>query len=161
MNESQALYSRRNAGRHAVDLECEVRAEGWHESVALRATDLSTCGIWIESQLPLEPGSRVELSLSPPGWSRPWSVSARVARVGLHRRRHDALASGMGLQFEGMADFHVAALARALDGLPPPLPRKPAHSRWLQLGGQEVPASVPRPETHDVSVEAVGPLLRG
>lgn len=161
MNESQALYSRRNAGRHAVDLECELRAEGWHEAVPLRATDLSTCGIWIESQLPLEPGSRVELSLTPPGWSRPWSVSARVARVGLHRRRHDALASGMGLQFERMADFHVAALARALDGLPPPLPRTPARACWRQLGGPETTMPAPSIEARDISVEAAGPLLRG
>jgi hypothetical protein len=118
-------FSRRRALRRAVDIECAVLSAEWMEVAPLVAADLSPLGMWLDSQLPLEPGSEVVVSFTPPRWPKwgaPVTVLARVVRVGLPRRRGDHGNAGMGLRFLDLDPEHAERLARCLQGIPPTLP---------------------------------------
>ena len=122
---------RRRSLRRAVRVEAEVTSELWDEAVSLVATDLSLHGVWLESDLPLDTGSEVSISIFPPQWPRsmPLRICGRVARVGMFRRRSDSGRPGMGVSFDLSAE-QSRTLRRALQGLPPRLPlRMPMRAR--------------------------------
>lgn len=125
--------SRRRALRRAVRMECVALSALWDDTAALVATDLSPHGLWLSTELPLEVGEELVLSFRPPCWPKwgaPLSVLARVARVGLPRRRGDAGPPGMGLSFLDLDTEAGQRMASLLRGLPPPLPlEKPAAAR--------------------------------
>jgi hypothetical protein len=111
--------------RRAVDLECGVLSDAWHDEAALPATDLSPFGMWLATDLPLATGDAVVLSFKPPrwpAWGSPVVVLAEVVRVGMPRRRGDRGAAGMGLRFVDLDPDHAARMAECLRGLPPTLP---------------------------------------
>ncbi len=120
-----ATRHRRKSLRRAVRLETEVTCELWDGAVPLLATNLSLHGIWLESELPVHPGSELSVSFVPPHWAFASPIHARacVVRASLLRRRSDAGPPGMGLAFVDLRADQSARLAYALHGLPPPLPR--------------------------------------
>jgi hypothetical protein len=118
--------SRRRSLRRAVRVETDVVSDLWDGPVPLLATDLSLHGLWLESELPLEPGAELLVTLVPPRWQgdEPFVALAEVARVGLFRRQREARPSGMGLTFLDFERTHEQRLRAALRGLPPPLPKR-------------------------------------
>lgn len=118
--------SRRRSLRRAVRVETDVVSDLWDGPVPLLATDLSLHGLWLESELPLEPGAELLVTLVPPRWQgdEPFVALAEVARVGLFRRQREARPSGMGLTFLDFERTHEQKLRAALRGLPPPLPKR-------------------------------------
>jgi len=112
---------RRRSLRRAVQVETDVTSELWDTPVKLLATDLSLHGVWLDSALPLEPGSEVAVSLLLPRMAitRPFEARARVAHVALARRRTDYGRGGMGLCFVDVSAEQSERLAHALIGLPP------------------------------------------
>ncbi len=116
--------SRRRSLRRAVRLEADVASDLWDGSVPLLATNVSMHGLWLESELPLDAGAQLLVSLVPPRWqgAEPFVALAEVARVGLFRRQREQRSSGMGLTFIDFERLHEQQLREALRGLPPPLP---------------------------------------
>ncbi|MDD9938326.1 MAG: PilZ domain-containing protein [Myxococcales bacterium] len=151
------LPSRRRAPRRAVDLECEVRSSLWDGALPFQVRDLSPVGMWLDTSLPLDEGDEVLLSFRPPRWSEAeWPLIARgaVARVGLHRRRHDARPSGMGLSFKGLEPGELCRLEDVLIGLPLPVPPSPLPQQ------QELPIQALRlPDGRIENLVAEAPLL--
>ena len=92
----------RRAVRRLADLECAVYAELWGEAIPHRVTAVSEDGLWIQTELPLEPGTEVTLTFLPPDWEEPLYVAGRVQRVELRRRQGDGCAVGMGIEFEAL-----------------------------------------------------------
>ncbi len=114
----------RRALRRDLDLRLELVSHYSDEPVEHHATDLSPYGMWIDTELPLHPGSEVVLSMEPPGLDgRELTVFAKVARVVTGRRRSDRGPLGMGLQFEDLTHEEQAELTEALMGIPPKLRR--------------------------------------
>lgn len=114
----------RRSIRRAVELECDVISDWWDEPVPHVATNLSLYGMWIETTFPLETGSIVVISFTPPRWrnTRDLTCFAAVRRSVLKRRAHDPRSSGMGIEFIDPTRDELKELAVTLRGLPPPLP---------------------------------------
>lgn len=121
---------RRHSLRRAVRLEAAVMADTWDGTVPLLATNLSDDGLWLESDLPLDIGTEVLVSIAPPRWpvNESLTVLAEVTRVGMFRRRRERRMSGMGLRFIDLPHDAADLLAVALRGLPPPLPKPSART---------------------------------
>lgn len=117
--------SRRRALRRAVSLECAVLSADWSDVAPLVAVDLSPFGMWLETELLLEPGCELVVSFRPPRWPT-WgaeiTVLAEVVRVGLPRRRGDCGNAGMGLRFVDLDPEHAERMTGCLLGMPPMLP---------------------------------------
>ena len=114
----------RRALRRSVQMECEILAEAFDDTVTHTLTELSPFGAWIETIYPLEPGAELLVSLTPPGGqgaSVDVVLTACVARASLGRRRGEVGRSGMGVSFDA-SEGEYAQLSEALLGLPPPLP---------------------------------------
>ena len=126
---------RRRSLRRAVRIETDVLSDGWDQAVSLLATDLSPEGLWLESDLPLEVGEEVVVSLRPPRWmaDKPFRALAQVARVGLFRRKSEHRRSGMGLRFVQLDSPEADFLNLALRGLPPPLPTRGTRRAVIEL----------------------------
>ncbi len=118
--------SRRRSLRRAVRVEAEVASPHWEGRAPFVATNVSAHGLWLDTDLALEVGDELLVSLTPPRWDgvQPLTALARVARVGFYRRRSEAQRSGMGLCFVGLAEEQVDKPARSLEGFPPPLSRR-------------------------------------
>jgi hypothetical protein len=122
---SMSRQSRRTL-RRAVQLEADVMSDLWDGAVQLALTNLSPQGAWLDSELPLSVGDKLQLAFTPPGWRDLPLVHtrARVARVSLCRRRQDGDRAGMGLCFDELSPVTRCCLQAALRGLPPPLPAR-------------------------------------
>lgn len=131
----EVLATHRHLLRRAVDVGCELLAEGWETSVLHRVSDLSEAGAFIRGDLLLEPGDELLVDLVPPRQVRPMTVTARVERTVLRRRRRDRERSGMGVRFLDLGRDDRQRLRDSLEGLPPPLPAKarPAEEEWLYI----------------------------
>ena len=107
----------RRAVRRLVDLQCEVYSELWAEAIPHRVTDVSEDGLWIQTDLLLEPGSQVTLTFYPPDWDDPLYVAGRVQRVEFQRRLGDGSAVGMGVAFEALRRDERRRLTLSMRGL--------------------------------------------
>jgi hypothetical protein len=134
-NALEQSKSRRGELRRAVRVEADVVSDCWDGSVPFVATNLSPDGLWLDSDLPLDVGEEVLVSLRPPHWGHeePLTALAQVARVGLFRRRRERRVSGMGLRFVDMEQLHAELLQHVLRGLPPPLPKRSQRSPLLEV----------------------------
>lgn len=119
------LVQRRRASRHAVDLRCDVVTDAWPEPVSHRIRDLGLGGLFVESQLLPDEGSDVLVELRAPRGDRRLTLVGKVRRCELRRRRRERERSGFAVELGTLSDEDVAVLARALRGLPPPLPTRP------------------------------------
>ncbi len=115
---------RRRTLRRAVQLDCDVISELWDEPIPHVVTDLSPEGAWVETPFPLEVGSQMLVSFTPPRWrpDRSLVCLADVRQVRLGRRSSDPCGAGMGLEFRGLSPRQGDELRATLRGLPPPLP---------------------------------------
>ena len=114
----------RRSVRRALMVDCEIECETWEGVVSLPATDVSNEGLWVQTQVVLNPGTEVVVSFGLPDGAphrRVWAT-AKVARVGMWRRRDDIHSSGMGLVFTYCSQADRERLAAFLVGRPPPLP---------------------------------------
>ena len=82
-----------------------------------RVTDVSEEGLWVQTDLLLEVGSEVTLTLHPPDSEEPLHVAGRVRRVVLRPRPSDTNAVGMGIEFEAMRAEDRRRLNRSMRGL--------------------------------------------
>ena len=67
--------------RRGVDLECQVVSDVWEGTLLHQAKNLSTTGIYLESDFPLHVGSEVVLSFEPPRGAGELLVYGEVRRV--------------------------------------------------------------------------------
>jgi hypothetical protein len=150
----------RRSLRRSVFVGCDVLSDLWDEPISHRATDLSPDGLFVESQLPLEPGMDVAVSFAPPGREREVLAVGVVRRAVLRRRRSDRVPSGMGIAFTHLSDAARETIAASLVGMPPPLPSgRPTRPRRELVLVEDVL------ELEDASVSfrptALGALLTG
>jgi hypothetical protein len=129
----EVLSHARRELRRSVFVGCDVLSDLYDEPVRHRATDLSPAGLWLDSDLPLEPGTDVALSFAPPGRSQPIIAVGMVRRAVLRRRRRDRMPSGMGIAFTDLSDEAYETLASSLVGMPPPLPTNRRAKPRLEL----------------------------
>ncbi len=114
----------RRSLRRALTIDCRIECDSWEGAVFLPATDVSNEGLWVQTQYTLSPGEEVVVSFALPNAppeERVWAT-AKVARVGMWRRRDDLQAPGMGLVFTYCSEADRRRLAAFLVGRPPPLP---------------------------------------
>jgi hypothetical protein len=120
--------SRRRSLRRAVEVECAVRSELWEGELKLRAANLSTDGLWLETPLPLARGQELIVAFRPPlaeGHELVWA-STEVVRAGVYGPSSDGSARpGIGVVIRYCSPEHEQLLARALRGCPPRLPPSP------------------------------------
>lgn len=115
----------RRGMRRAVRLRCEIVSCVWDEPKQLPLTELSPYGAWVETLLPLHPGTDVVITFKPPGWSgREISAFARVRRIVTGRRRADRAPLGMGLELLDVDFDDRIRLAACMRGIPPRLKRR-------------------------------------
>ncbi len=111
----------RRAPRRSALLPCEVLSDVWEEPLELQARDLSTLGVWLETDLPLDPGDLVVIGLQLPDDPEEHLVSGIVRRAELHDT--DGCPSGMAVEFDRLDPPTIRALERSLAKRPPALPR--------------------------------------
>jgi len=120
---AQDTRGRRRSLRRAITVECALRSERWERALHLRASDLSTGGMWIESPVTVAPGEELIVSFRPPHEDETIWAAAQVVRVGSSRESGEGEArQGMALAFTYCSARHLRLLARALRGHPPRLP---------------------------------------
>jgi hypothetical protein len=133
------LAGRRSAVRRALTLTCQVMSDLWEGPAPHVARDLSPKGVWLDTELPLEVGEKIVLSITPPGLAFPLYLYGRVSRVRLARRSSDEFSSGMGVEFERVSEWDARTLDRALAGLPVPKPG-PRYGHSAPKSGEPAPA---------------------
>ena len=116
------LAGRRSATRRSVTLTVQVMSDFWEGPAPHVARDLSEKGVWLDTELPLDVGEKVVISLTPPGLAFPLYLYGCVKRVRLARRRSDTFTSGMGVELERVSGWDARMIERALAGLPLPQP---------------------------------------
>jgi hypothetical protein len=122
------LPARRHYHRHAFQLEVPMICDLWDEPVSHRTRDLSAEGLYIETELPLEPGTEVVLELSVALETH--FVIGCVRRVDLGK---GTARSGMGIELLDIDEGLRASIERALARKPPALPRSrvPIEKKFL------------------------------
>ena len=132
----EVYVQRRQAVRRKVDLLCSVVADLWDEPVEHVVRDLSHRGMYLDTPLPVDPGTELVLELWPPGLDAPLYLFGRVCRVELRRRAHEDRGAGLGVELLGTPPEVEQQLQRALQGLPPRLPGGPLPTRrelvWVE-----------------------------
>lgn len=114
----------RRAMRRAVELPCDVVSHYADAPAPHVASDVSPFGVWLDTPMPLHPGSEVVLGFRPPRYEGPeMLVFGTVARVVTGRRRGDRGRLGMAVEFRDMTDEQRSTLAQSLVGVPPRLDR--------------------------------------
>lgn len=116
----EILPRRRRSKRHAVRFEADIVCDLWDEPVSLPVRDLSVDGLYMDSELPLEPGTEVVLEIHL--GDAPIYLFGRVRRAEL--RQGDDLGAGMGVELLDVSEEDREVLARALASHPPSLPRR-------------------------------------
>ena len=116
----QTALDERRAVRRAAQLEFELWDEFGRDRRMLWSRDLSTTGVWLESESPLEPGEFVLLRVRLPTDSVALFLTGIVRRTELRGREERP--SGMAVEFVDPDGFIEAGLTDFLTGRPPPLP---------------------------------------
>lgn len=114
-------FHRREVIRRAVDLPCEGVRERGFELLTRRLLDLSPAGAFLFTDHPaVELGEEVWLSFEAPNggeWMHARALVVRHVRAGPGGRP-----PGLGVQFFDVDPEDLDRLARALVGMPPPVP---------------------------------------
>ena len=117
----------RQALRRAVRLEFELWDESGRDRRRVWSRDLSTRGVWLETEAPLEPGEFVLMRLRLPVETAALFLTGIVRRSEL--RGQQERPSGMAVEFVDPDGFVAKGLAGYLAGRPPPLPGRPDPTR--------------------------------
>lgn len=109
--------------RRAVSLEADLITERWERPRRHRVIDLSPRGMCVAAGTRLEPGERLVVSFTPPGW---WVLGELelFARVRRSVPRHGERPATVGLEFLDLPWGARGQLDHQLRGLPPPLPQQ-------------------------------------
>ncbi|MBI5160767.1 MAG: PilZ domain-containing protein [Micrococcales bacterium] len=108
--------------RKAYASEVELVTPDWDEPVGFAARDLSPGGVFVATDLALDPGSELVVSFWVPECPGEITVFGEVVRVCLPRRRTDHFLAGMGVRFLDISPLERLYVRDALRGVPPPLP---------------------------------------
>lgn len=109
---------RRREERHPVDLWTMLWLEaGGQPGLPGRVRDISTTGLALETQAPLQPGQHLELDLQPGAGERPIRVEVAVVRTVQSGR--------VGLQFVGVKGETDARLRKFFSGREGHAPAEP------------------------------------
>lgn len=101
---------RRAARRDPVALNASVYSRWFDKPVAVATSDVSAEGMFLVSELLLEPGERVLITFAVPGTSHVVIADAEVVRV-----NDTAGEAGMGLAFSRLPSIDERILRGALD----------------------------------------------
>lgn len=113
----------RAATRRAVRVDCQVVREHDFRLIALRSIDLSTDGMLIRTEAPVDIDDELIVALRLPN-GRSWiDAEARVSRIVRGMRKTDG-GRGIALRFSDMDRISEILLEASLRGLPPPVPRR-------------------------------------
>ena len=109
----------------------ELISTMWDEPIPMLATDLSPAGIFIPSDLLIEPGEIVVACFNLPGHTEEFQMFGEVAWVSIPRRATDPFGSaGMGVNFVKTKPIERLTIRESVRCLPPPLPCKVPASHW-------------------------------
>ena len=117
---------RRRAHRKPLKVEVQVGLDRAHGLVYFDTSDISQSGTFLVSDLLLDIGERMALTIHIPGEKLPVSVKARVVRVNAEpRKKKDDPPPGMGIEFVQITREDETKLMRFLHGgAPAPHPKK-------------------------------------
>ncbi|MSP25106.1 MAG: PilZ domain-containing protein [Myxococcales bacterium] len=116
--ETSGQYEPRRSTRHAVELSCELVSHYGDAPESRKCTDVSQLGMWIETDMPLHPGSELVVGFRPPAFEGPeLLVFATVTRVRTGRKKSDRGTIGMGVEFRDLSRTESAILGDCLAGL--------------------------------------------
>jgi type IV pilus assembly protein PilZ len=94
---------RRQWERVLVDLEVDYGNEENYLFAYIR--DISATGIFVRTNSPEPPGTRLNLRFTPPGRHEPFELEGEVIWINRYRPGHsDNLHPGMGIRFIGLTD---------------------------------------------------------
>jgi hypothetical protein len=100
-------YEKRESHRVPLDTKVQYSADGltWHQS---RSRDVSSTGIQLQIQDPVQPGNLMKLSFTLPNlkWQEPVQAEAEVVRV-INQKGHQL---GVGLRFISLRANHYQAV---------------------------------------------------
>lgn len=114
----------RRAVRRAVAVRCDVVSHYGDVAEPHLASEVSPFGLWIDTAMPLHPGSEVVVGFRPPRYEGPeLLVFGRVTRAVTGRRRGDRGRLGMAVEFRDLSDGERQTLSESLVGIPPRLDR--------------------------------------
>jgi uncharacterized protein (TIGR02266 family) len=103
----------RRHARKAISVEFKGTEASGVGELLFEAADLSAGGTFLKAELLLEQGERLWLSFRVPGMPKPLKAEGRVKWV--RRFPEGAEPSGMGVEFEQIADDDRAVLAKYLE----------------------------------------------
>lgn len=114
----------RRAVRRAVGVRCDVVSHYGDVPEPHLASDVSPYGLWIDTAMPLHPGSEVVVGFRPPRYEGPeMLVFGTVTRVVTGRRRGDRGRLGMAVEFRDLSDEDRSTIRESLVGIPPRVDR--------------------------------------
>jgi Tfp pilus assembly protein PilZ len=103
----------------------------WDEPVPMIATDVSPAGLFIPTDILLEPGEVVVACFNLPGHFQEFQLFGEVAWVALPRRADDPIGpAGMGIKFVKSKPIERMSIRASIRGLPAPLPYKVRATHW-------------------------------
>jgi hypothetical protein len=105
--------------RRSADIPVEITTSLWDRPVRLRASDLSPGGLFLNSELILDPGLPIICSFR---LFKEHFVYGRVSRMNRMRRATDRGKPGFGVEFMYTTPITRIRIREALRGLPPPIP---------------------------------------
>lgn len=112
--DSIVTLNRRRSARYALPLQCWVKARDWQEAVKFDVSEISLHGIWIQTDLMLDEGELLVVSLDV-GTASFRHLLAQVRHVRIQRRQAETRASGMAIDFLDIRPSERDALQIALD----------------------------------------------
>ncbi len=108
--EPDAAADRRKWQRILVDLEVDYGNQDNYLFAYI--TDISATGIFVRTNTPEEPGTRLNVRFTPHGASRPLELEGEVIWINAYRAGHmDNLHPGMGIRFIDLVDADRRRLA--------------------------------------------------
>jgi Tfp pilus assembly protein PilZ len=111
--------------RKARRTDAEIISGLWDEPLPMLATDLSPAGLFIPTDILLEPGEIVVACFCLPGHREEFQLFGEVAWVAMSRRATDAdQLAGMGVRFVKTRPIERLVIRATVRDLPPPLPYK-------------------------------------
>ena len=115
--------AQRRVLRRAVTTDCQVVTDRAFKLLGQRTVDVSDEGLLLPSDVPVELGEEVIVSLRAPGTGLWLDAEAEVVRIVSGRRRRDR-GRCLGLRFSYIEGPTAAVLTASLVGRPPPPPSR-------------------------------------
>lgn len=119
------ISSDRRAVRRSVFVDCQVVRERRFQLLGERAVDLSTHGMLLLSERPVELGEELIATFRVPGSQRWVDTTATVVRTVRGRRRDDR-GPAIGLSFAPLEADDNLRVRCALERFPPTFPSRPS-----------------------------------